>query len=295
MWWASVGVSIRDTLTFSCVVSARVHSEGIHILESLTRARLGRPGRALAVALPAVGIVALGVLVVAPRPSQAVAVAEAPFEETAPRSVVARADLARADLARAGLDAEVLAASGLGPDSVSQIIGALALESDFGLDRVRLAARDLRRASSDLAALERRVRSGEAARDEVARVSDMREEERRARLALESARAGMHDFVASVMDDQGAIGFRTILSQRELGVSVPYTATELSASERVTLRDALSMERFAITRDLAVDEETAAFLASIRNRPEVIAAREGLTRLEEVRMAFESAVLALDG
>lgn len=271
-------------------MSARVHSEGIHILESLTRARLGRPGRALAVALPAVGIVALGVLVVAPRPSQAVAVAEAPFEETAPRSVVARADLARA-----GLDAEVLAASGLGPDSVSQIIGALALESDFGLDRVRLAARDLRRASSDLAALERRVRSGEAARDEVARVSDMREEERRARLALESARAGMHDFVASVMDDQGAIGFRTILSQRELGVSVPYTATELSASERVTLRDALSMERFAITRDLAVDEETAAFLASIRNRPEVIAAREGLTRLEEVRMAFESAVLALDG
>ncbi|GAB4547568.1 MAG: hypothetical protein Tsb0013_07380 [Phycisphaerales bacterium] len=254
-----------------------------------TRTRLRRSGKALAFALPAIGIVALSVLVVAPNTSRASAAEPPSLEEIMPRSV-----LLRGDLARAGLKPEVFAAAGVSGATVSQIVGGLALDSDFGLDQFRSAWGAHLETSRAVREREREIRAGLASEAEIADLGQLRSAASASEAALGSSESSVLDLVEAVVTASQAEAIATIRANSELGVPLPYAATDLGAVDRVRLRDALSMRKYADQHGMALDAETAAFLEEIDGRPEVIAAAAGLDDLELVRSSYDGALAALD-
>ena len=211
--------------------------------------------------------------------------AEAAPDPLAPHIAVA--------LHRAGLQPEALAAAGVSPSIVPQVVlafkGAWADSSLPGYDAAFAEARRL------LDDLRRRVEAGVATAEEIAAVPPASVAHAEAAANRETALAALFQAATAVLPAANGETLTVIRANREQWDQPwPYLVTSLSQPERVELREALANERIALSSEEQPDADCAAFLQGVRARPEVAAASASLAAtLDAVAAAWQSAVLAV--
>lgn len=253
------------------------------------RTDLRPTGKAMAIALPLVAIMALSVVVIGPNRSQASSSSPPDLASIAPRSLIVGAELYEL-----GLTPEVFAAAGVSSQQVEQIIAVLSLDSGSGVDRFRSARLEAMRAESAYEERAQAVRSGKATSAEIGRGVDLRGSLDHRRGVRNGAEQRVMKLVAAALDAPQEAALETIRANTKAGVVLPYAATDLAPGDRLRLREYLAAKRESERTGRPLDPSVSGFLASLDARPEVVTAQHGLDAQVFVRSAFNAALARLD-
>ena len=259
-------------------------------MTSASRNRFRRSGKALAIALPVVCIAALSVTVFGPARSQAEGGTEPSIEEVAGRSM-----LVGLELHHLGITPDALAAAGVSADETRAMIRALSLDTGSGVGAFAAARKEAVRAEASYQSRAARVRSGRATEEEAAECAELREMAAHRMGVCGGAEENVFEIVRAAIGDDRFRVLSTVRANIAEGVELPYAATELTALDRLRLRDAIDAREQAQRSGPPVENSSGGFLAELDSRPEVASASLRLEQAGFVQSAFESALHALDG
>lgn len=175
-------------------------------------------------------------------------------------------------LHRAGMDPDALASAGVQPAELAQVISQA--RTRFSVLEAALEVADGNRAETKrtVTALERLIRSGRAADEDIAALAP-------ARAARDAAEAGCRLIVTDIgesgregMEPSVVQQVETILMNRHWKLPTPYLVIERSEVDWVRLRNLLAIERIAAQDGEDVPVEVAQALGEVRSQPQVAAA-----------------------
>lgn len=251
-----------------------------------------RFGKALAFSLPALGILGLSTVVVTTSMTArdlSAASPEQSLADVAPKSLVYGGELAHL-----GLTSEAFAAAGVTGQTVRNALNFLAADSGQGIARYQSARTRHAKAEAAYRRMATRVRSGRDEMGDVADVAPLRAHAQQCLAECQTAAQGIMTLLGAALTPEQSAALRSIRSNQEQGVPLPYAATELTEAERLRLRSALVLQRVVDEDGGELDPEVRAFLDSLESRPEVIAASNGMAGLSEVAFAYRTALESLD-
>lgn len=209
------------------------------------------------------------------------------------------AGLRRADLAfglhTAGLTPESLAAAGIDADHATAVVAAAAAHMGGDVEAVSMAQAHLGRARNEVERLERLVRRG-AGVHEQGLLSAARAELAGAQSDFDSVIAAVRRVALAPLSAGQRARLDAIRPNLDRPVPAEFKFTARSDEEWTRLRDALSNEAQAGSRQAAADDAAADLLAETRAETQTAAARSAHDAYrDDVESAFAAAITALAG
>lgn len=190
------------------------------------------------------------------------------------------------------LDAKSLTTVGVTPQQVGAVVGNVRNEMAANPNVVTVTQEATAQANQAVRELEHRIESGVGSSEDVLALGS-------ARSSLQAAEAAE----AQILDDLFNAGTFSLADEQRTKLSairanretrtlpVEFMSSNRESAQWVALLAALSMERYALKRNLPVEPDAAAKLLEVRNEPAVSAALSALaTHLTDVQAAWNASV-----